>query len=400
MLRGIDRMGFKETTPVQAQTIGSMLEKKDMIVQAPTGSGKTCAFGIPLIEAVDTQSKNTQSVILCPTRELVIQTTNVLHKLTHYMHGIRIVAVYGGEPIGKQISALRRQPQIIVATPGRIMDHINRKTVKLAKVSLVVLDEADCMLDMGFRDDIDTILQSIPKESQMILFSATLSNVIKQIAGKYQNNAQMVHIKQNTLTVETVKQYYTKVPKGTKPDALKALLRDSNFNRILVFVGTKSMADNLTEKLVEDGFNALAIHGDLRQRQRDSVMGKYRKGLINILVATDVAARGIDVNDIDVVINFDIPGDSDSYVHRIGRTGRANRNGIAYTFIYSREQSSLESIIHNTKAIIEPAYIKGIVSESFELNSKENGHKKNNQKKNNKGVNFRNKVKKCPRRSA
>lgn len=360
MFRALDTMGFGTATPVQIETIPAMLEKRDLIVQAPTGSGKTCAFGIPTIELIDISKANTQFVILCPTRELAIQITDVLHKLTLYIHGIRICPIYGGARFNTQIAALRRKPQIIVATPGRLMDHMRRKTVNLEQVSCVVLDEADRMLDMGFREDIDIILKSVPEERQTILFSATLSKEIKQIAKEYQKDAKIIHIKQDTLTVDTVKQYYTKVPKGEKINALKLFLKEKLFNKSLIFVGTKSMADTVAEELSKDNFSTEVIHGDIHQRQRDSVMKKYRTSDVNILVATDVAARGIDVEDIDAVINFDIPNDSDSYVHRIGRTGRANKNGVAYTFLYAREQSKLDSIIKDTKATIKPFTIDGI----------------------------------------
>lgn len=376
ILKAIDKMGFETATPVQEETINLMLEKRDIIVQAPTGSGKTCAFGIPIIELIDMGKRNTQFVILCPTRELVIQITEVLHKLTLYIHGVRICPIYGGAHINSQISALRRKPQIIVATPGRLMDHIRRKTVFLDQVSCVVLDEADRMLDMGFRDDIDTILKNIPTDRQTILFSATLSNEIKQIAKEYQKDAKTVHIKQDTLTVDTVKQYYARIPKNKKIQAIKAFLEEKQFNKCLIFVGTKSMADTLTEELLKSEFAAAAIHGDLYQRKRDAVMSKYREGVVNILVATDIASRGIDVDNIDAVINFDIPDDSESYVHRIGRTGRANQSGVAYTFLSAKEQSKLESIIKDTKANIEPMSVKGTEFDEPAARSSKNNSKK------------------------
>jgi ATP-dependent RNA helicase DeaD len=244
------------------------------------------------------------------------------------------------------------------------MDHIRRKTVSLDQVSCVVLDEADRMLDMGFRDDIDTVLRNIPENRQTVLFSATLSKDIKQIAKEYQKDAAIVNIKQDTLTVDTVKQYYVKIPRGQKILATEAFLKEKKFNKCLIFVGTKSMADTLTEELLKNKFAAAVIHGNLYQRKRDAVMNKYRAGTVNILVATDVVARGIDVDNIDAVINFDIPDDSDCYVHRIGRTGRANQSGTAYTFIYAKEQPKLESIIKDTGASIEPTLISGINSES------------------------------------
>ena len=360
ILRGLDKMGFEAATEVQEKSIVPMMEKHDLMVQAPTGTGKTCAFGIPVIEAVDTRNSNIQSVILCPTRELAIQTATVLKRLTAFKPGVRIVALYGGERIERQMTALRRRPQIVVATPGRMMDHIRRRTARLKGVSLVVLDEADRMLDMGFREDMDTILESVPKERQTVLFSATLSEEIKRIAREYQINARHIQIKQETLTVDCVEQYYAEIRGKAKTPALVKLLQDKKFGLSLVFVGTKSMADELAGQLSQSGFRAAALHGDLRQRQRDIVMDQYRSRRIDILVATDVAARGIDVHNIDAVINYDLPQDSDSYVHRIGRTGRANKTGVAYSFVYPRERGRLQQIMLSTKAKIQPMAIEGI----------------------------------------
>lgn len=360
MLRGLKKMGFSAATPVQEQTISPMLEAQDLLVQSPTGSGKTCAFGIPVIESVDTSNRNVQTIILCPTRELALQTTKVLQQLIAFKQGIKIVSLYGGEPIGKQLSAMRKKPQIVVATPGRLMDHIDRRTVKLGKVRQVVMDEADRMLDMGFRDDMDTILESVPQERQTVLFSATLSKEILQIADSYQTDAQKIKIGQEVRTVDSVKQFYVTVGKGGKEKALDTILRQREGEQSLVFVSTKSMADTLSETLFQDGFHADALHGGLRQVQRDRVMARFRKGSTRVLVATDVAARGIDVNDMGAVINYDIPGDSDDYVHRIGRTGRANNSGIAYTFVYPREQGRLKQIIRDTKAPIEELEIPGL----------------------------------------
>ena len=347
-------MNFTIPTPVQEAAISPMLEKQDLLVQAPTGTGKTCAFGIPVVEGIDAQSRAIQAVILCPTRELAIQTAAVLRQLTTYTPGIRVTALYGGEPIQRQIMALRRKPQIIVATPGRMIDHINRRTTRLSNVNCVVLDEADRMLDMGFREDMDTILQSIPEERQTVLFSATISDGIKRIALEYQTDARRIHIQQDALTVEKVEQYYSEIRGKVKTSALFELLSEKRFPLSLVFVATKAMADTLAEKLTEAGFCADSLHGDLHQRQRDKVMEKYRSGKVNVLVATDVAARGIDVNNIDAVINYDIPIDADSYVHRIGRTGRANQSGFAYTFIYPKERGKLRNIISSTNAAIIP----------------------------------------------
>lgn len=352
MLRGLDKMGFKSPTAVQNAAIAPTLDKKDLLVQAPTGTGKTCAFGIPTVEAIDTENRSIQTIILCPTRELVLQTTAVLRQLTAFKPGIGITALYGGQPIQHQISALRRKPQIVVATPGRMLDHIRRRTTRLGEVKLVVLDEADRMLDMGFRDDMDAILENVPEARQTILFSATMSKEITDVAHRYQHEAERIHIQSNSLAVDLVEQHYSPVRRGAKTKALLQLLNDNSFERLLVFVATKAMADSLAKELCEGGFSADALHGDLRQKQRDTVMRKYRTGAISILVATDVAARGIDVDNISAVINYDIPIETESYVHRIGRTGRAGQTGIAHTFVYPHEMNNLQQIISATGAQI------------------------------------------------
>ena len=357
MLRGLSKMGFSDPTPVQEKAIAPMMEQKDLLVQAPTGTGKTGAFGIPIVERVEPGNNGIQAVILCPTRELAIQTAAVFKRLTAFKPGIRVLALYGGEPIGRQIAALRRRPQIIVATPGRMLDHIHRRTTRLGQVRQVVLDEADRMLDMGFRDDLNTILETVPAERQTALFSATLSVEIKQIAKTYQKDAVPIQIRQEALTVDSVEQFYTEIRGKTKTPALINLLREKQFYLSLVFVGTKSMADELAGKLSQGGFKAEALHGDLRQRQRDLAMNKFRRGQTEVLVATDVAARGIDVTNIDAVINYDIPQEADSYVHRIGRTGRADKTGVAYTFIYPKERQKLREIMSLTKTTILPASI-------------------------------------------
>ena len=353
-----------------------MMEKQDIIALAPTGTGKTCAFGIPVIESACPKTRGVQSVILCPTRELAIQTATVLRKLTSFKEGVRVIALYGGEPIGRQIAALRRRPQVIVATPGRMMDHINRRTVHLEKVNLVVLDEADRMLDMGFRDDINIILDKIPESRQTVLFSATMSKDIRQIAQTYQKDAHLIQIGQETRTVDSVTQFYTEVGAQKKASVLMNLLKDKQFDRTLVFVGTKSMADILTEKLAETGLSAMALHGNLNQRQRDSVMAKYRAGNVSILVATDVASRGIDVKNIDAVINYDIPQDSDSYVHRVGRTGRASQSGAAYTFVCTKERKQLQNIMTATGSRITPIAIQGSIEHGQRYSAKNRGNSK------------------------
>lgn len=330
-----------------------MLDGHDLLVQAPTGTGKTAAFGIPAIEKIQPANRNIQTIILCPTRELAVQTAGVLGRMLLYKPGIRVLALYGGEPIQRQIMALKRRPQIIVATPGRMLDHMKRRTVRLGHVSCVVLDEADRMLDMGFRDDMDTILQSVPVERQTVLFSATISSDIKRISAQYLNDAEQISIRQETRTVDKVEQFYCEI-RGSKVPALLQLLKEKQFGLSLIFVATKAMADNLASQLTDAGYPADALHGDLRQSQRDKVMARYRGGKVGILVATDVAARGIDVHHIDAVINYDIPGDCESYIHRIGRTGRANQSGSAYTFIYMKERGKLQGIMQATHAAILP----------------------------------------------
>ncbi|MCL2393009.1 MAG: DEAD/DEAH box helicase [Oscillospiraceae bacterium] len=355
LMLALKKMNFQTPSPVQAATITPMLARQDVLVQAPTGTGKTAAFGIPIIENIDPEDRHIQAVILCPTRELAVQTTSVLKQLLAFKPSIRVLALYGGEPIHHQVTALKRRPQIIVATPGRLIDHMKRRTTRLSRVRCIVLDEADRMLDMGFRDDIASILQSLPTERQTVLFSATVSNEIKNIAATYQTSAQHICIEQETLPAHKIKQYYAEVPRISKLPALLHLLENQNFKLCLVFVATKSMANTLSQQLTTAGHPAEAIHGDLHQNQRNKVMQRYRRGKISLLVATDVAARGIDVDGIDAVINFDIPGDPDSYVHRIGRTGRADRNGIAYTLIDAKERSKLKNIISTTKAEITHA---------------------------------------------
>ena len=352
LMRGLDKMNFQTPSPVQAATIKPLLCRQDMLVQAPTGTGKTAAFGIPLVENIDVENRQIQAVILCPTRELAAQTASVLKQLVAFKPGIRILPLYGGEPIYRQVTALKRRPQIIVATPGRLMDHMKRRTTRLDQVNCIVLDEADRMLDMGFREDIAHILQSLPSQRQTVLFSATVSNEIKSIAATYQTDAQHIHIVQEVSRGTNITQYYAEIPRTSKLPALTHLLNKQKFKLCLIFVATKSMADTLAKQLTDQEYLAEAIHGDLHQRQRNRVMQRFRDGKISILIATDVAARGIDVDGIDAVINYDVPGDAEHYIHRIGRTGRAGQNGVAYTFIDARERQKLQSIMNTTKTKI------------------------------------------------
>lgn len=355
ILRALDDMGFDAPTPVQAQSIPLFIEGHDLLVQAPTGTGKTGAFGIPLLQKIQTRERVIQALILSPTRELALQIAEVLGQLKAHMPGIRIATVYGGEPIERQFSALQARPQILVATPGRLLDHLQRGTARLGRVQTVVLDEADRMLDMGFRPDIQKILQQAPKQRQTVLYSATLSGEVLEIAKQYQNRARTVEIPQESKTVETVSQYYMEVPQGGKNIALLHLLRTQKYPLALIFTNSKHRADRLAKMLRSRGLDAGALHGDMNQNKRERVMKQYRDGELPLLVATDVAARGLDVHNIDAVINFDIPRDDESYVHRIGRTGRAAQRGVAYTFIFPDEQDRLRKMKRNLQADIRPA---------------------------------------------
>lgn len=353
VLKAIEQMGFEEATPIQSQSIPLLMEGKDVLAQSPTGTGKTFAFGIPIIERIQTGIATVQVLILCPTRELVLQTSEELKSLIQFKHGIEIVPIYGGQQIERQIMALKRHPQIVIATPGRMMDHLARKTINISQLKAVVLDEADEMLNMGFREDIDSILETVPAEKQTILFAATLSKEIMEITGKYQRDAIVVRVSHKELTVPGIEQYYVEARGKYKIDALSLLIEHNDYKLCLVFCNTKSMVDELTQVLNARGYSVESIHGDMRQAQRDKVMKQFRNGEVEILVATDVAARGIDVDDIEAVFNYDVPSDVEYYVHRIGRTGRANRKGAAYTFAAGREIGKLHEIMRYTKSPIK-----------------------------------------------
>ncbi len=353
--KSLSEMEIFETTEIQRESIEPMLLFKDILAQAPTGTGKTFAFGIPIVERIIEDENTVQALILCPTRELAIQITNELNKLTKYKKKVKSLAVYGGQNIEIQISALRDKPQIIVATPGRLMDHLKRKKIFLSSLSTVVLDEADEMLNMGFREDIETILKNVPQNVQTAMFSATLSPEILEIAKEFlKKDAKKIKITKKEITVSTVKQYYLEVKNAQKADLLKAMIDLNKYELSLVFCNTKKRVDELCEELTEAGYSVEALHGDMKQIQRDRVMSKFRGRYVNILVATDVAARGIDVDDIDAVFNYDIPLDDEYYVHRIGRTGRANKEGISYTFLSNKEMWRLREIMKYTKTTILP----------------------------------------------
>lgn len=351
--KAIQEMGFEEATPIQSQAIPAILKGKDVIGQAQTGTGKTCAFAIPAIETLDKEAENVQVLVLCPTRELAIQTAEEFYSVAKYTRNVRILPVYGGQSIDRQIVSLKKRPQIIIGTPGRVMDHMRRSTLKLANIRMLILDEADEMLSMGFQEDIDVILQKTPAEKQTVLFSATMSKSILEITKKYQKDPEHIKIHHKELTVAGVEQYCIEVREPFRMDVLSRVIDGNNYNLSLVFCNTKKRVDELVFGLKSRGYAVEALHGDMRQSERDAVMGKFRNGEINILVATDVAARGIDVENIEAVINYDIPNDEEYYVHRIGRTGRAGKTGKAYTFISGREFYKIKDIQRFTKAPIK-----------------------------------------------
>ena len=353
MKRALADMDFVEATPVQELSIPVMIEGKDVLAQAPTGTGKTASFGIPIIEKTSSSQRAVSSLILCPTRELVVQTANELLKLTKYKKGIRVIAIYGGQNIDRQILALKKKPQIIVATPGRLMDHMRRHTVKLHELEVLVLDEADVMLDMGFAEDIDEILKSVPEERQTVLFSATMPKEIINISKRYLNAPEKIQVTKSEITVKSVKQYYLEVTQDRKTDVLARLIDVNDFKLSMVFCNTKRKTDELAHEMTARGYNAMGLHGDMKQVQRDRVMNAFKTGRVEILISTDVAARGIDIRDVDAVFNYDLPEDLEYYVHRIGRTGRANREGVSYSLVSRREMYRLHEIMRYTKARIK-----------------------------------------------
>lgn len=344
ILRAVRELGFEHMTPIQEQAIPLFMTGQDIIGQAQTGTGKTAAFGIPILQKIDPENRNLQAVILCPTRELAMQAAEELRKFAKYMHGIKVLPVYGGQDIVKQIKNLKGGVQIVVGTPGRVMDHMRRHTLKMDQVHTVVLDEADEMLNMGFRDDIETILQEMPEERQTGLFSATMPQPILDITKKYQNNASYIKMTPKEVTIPLIKQAYYQVRKQDKEEVLCRLLDYYDPKRALIFCNTKRMVDELTEHLKARGYEVEGLHGDLTQNQRDIVMNLFRSGRVGILIATDVAARGIDVSDVEAVYNYDVPEDIEYYVHRIGRTGRAGKTGRSFTLVVGREAYKIRDI--------------------------------------------------------
>ena len=352
-LRSVKRMGFEEATPIQEGTITFAMEGRDVLGQAQTGTGKTAAFGIPLIEKIDPKNPNIQALVIAPTRELAIQVSEELYKIG-YDKRVKLLSVYGGQEIGRQIRALKNRPQIIVGTPGRIIDHINRRTLKLEGVQTLVLDEADEMLNMGFIDDINAILENVPAERQTLLFSATMPPAIRKIAETFMRDPEIVKIKAKELTMENIEQFFVKAQEREKFDVLTRLLDVQKPELAIIFGRTKRRVDELSQALTLRGYLAEGIHGDLSQAKRISVLRQFKENKIDILIATDVAARGLDISGVTHVYNFDIPQDPESYVHRIGRTGRAGKSGLAITFVTPREMGYLRIVEETTKKRMTP----------------------------------------------
>ena len=344
LLRATEEMGFETASPIQQEAIPYALAGLDLVGQAQTGTGKTAAFGLPMLQKMNPDLKKVQGLILCPTRELAIQVSEEIRKLAKYMHGIKTLAIYGGQDINRQIKAMKGGVTIVIGTPGRVMDHMRRKTLRFDDLKVVTLDEADEMLNMGFRDDIETILKETPETRQTLLFSATMPKPIMEIAETYQKDAKVIKVVKKELTVDNIKQTYYRIRPHDRMEALCRLFDTVQPNLSVVFCNTKREAGEVAENLNERGYHAEALHGDLKQHDRDRVMNSFRKGTTDILVATDVAARGIDVDDVEAVFNFELPQDDEYYVHRIGRTGRAGREGLAFSFVSSRDYRRLKAI--------------------------------------------------------
>ena len=345
ILRAVEDMGFTTPSTVQARTIPLMMAGADINAIAPTGTGKTCAFGIPMLEYVQLKDSRVQEIVLAPTRELAIQIADELTRLAKFIKGVRIAVIYGGQPIAKQLNALKRKPQILVATPGRLLDHMNRGNVHLDAVHTMVLDEADEMLNMGFVKDVTKIMDATPVDRQLVLFSATTNQDVLTIAWKYQHDPVEITVEATKEDRPQIAQYVISTERDKKIDHLLYLLDADVYQRIMIFCNTKFMTDKLTSRLKKEGYEAECIHGDIRQSQRNQTMSDFRKGKFPILIATDVAARGIDVDDVEAVINFDLPGENEYYLHRIGRTGRAHKHGVSFSLVTFQESVRMDEIL-------------------------------------------------------
>ena len=339
IMRAIEKKGYVQATPVQVGAIPYFMEWKDVIAKAPTGTGKTFAFGIPMVEHTDPEGTQVTGLVLAPTRELAIQIRDELRDLCAFKEGVRVVCLYGGQPIDKQITQLKKRPQIVVATPGRLMDHMKRRTVRLDKVETVVLDEADRMLDMGFVRDVTHILDTMPQRRNLGMFSATISREVLDISWVYQRDPVEITVRADEQNKPDIQQYRIEVERGDKTEITARLLEAGSYERAIAFCNTKNMTDRLSGLLKMRGFSAEAIHGDIQQSVREKTLNRFRRGELRVLVATDVAARGLDIDDVDVVFNYDVPDENEYYVHRIGRTGRAKRHGVAYTLVSTITES-------------------------------------------------------------
>ena len=339
LLRAIDKKGYVQATPVQAGAIPYFMDWKDVIAKAPTGTGKTFAFGIPMVEHIDPENADVQALVLAPTRELAIQIQDELRDLCAFKEGVRVVCLYGGQPIDRQINQLKKSPQIVVATPGRLMDHMKRRTVRLDKVQTVVLDEADRMLDMGFVRDVTHILDTMPKRRNLGMFSATISREVLDISWVYQRDPVEITVQTDQENRPDIAQYSLQVDRSEKADVMAHLLDMGGYERVIAFCNTKNMTDRLAGLLDMRGISCAAIHGDIPQAVREKTLQKFREGKMRVLVATDVAARGLDIDDVDAVFNYDVPDENEYYIHRIGRTGRAKRHGVAFSLVSSVTES-------------------------------------------------------------
>ena len=356
VLRAVAKMGFHEMTPVQAKTLPLMMAGRDVIAIAPTGTGKTCAFGIPMLEYINLKDDRVQELVLAPTRELSLQIAAELDSLARYIQGVRIAVLYGGQPIVKQINELKRHPQIVVATPGRLLDHMNRGNIRLDSVHTMVLDEADEMFSMGFVKDVTKIIEATPVGRQLVLFSATTNQDVLTIAWKYQQDPVEITIPATKENRPQITQYVIETTREKKYEHLLYLLDSDEYHRVMVFVNTKDLTQRLCKRLKDAGYNAECLHGDMKQSARNAVMQGFRKGRYEILFATDVAARGIDVDDVEAVINYDLPNENEYYLHRIGRTGRAKKHGVALTLLTYSETVRLDAIFKYIEA--EPVPLK------------------------------------------
>ena len=358
MLKALEKKGYGYPTTIQMEAIPHFMEWKDVIAKAPTGTGKTMAFGIPIIEKIDAESETVQAVILAPTRELAMQITDEMREVAVCHEGVRLVCLYGGQPIGKQINALKRKPQIVVATPGRLSDHMKRRTVNVSQVKTVVLDEADRMLDMGFIHDVTRILDKMPQRQNLGMFSATISREVMDISWVYQRDPEEITVQATKENKPDIVQYRIEVAGDQKVDTVAKILEGEQLERVVAFCNTKGATERLTKFLQMRGIDAECIHGDIPQKKREAVMAKFRAGELRVFVATDVASRGIDVDDVDAVFNFEVPEENEYYVHRIGRTGRAKRHGVAYTLLSDfPSRMRLDDIARNTRSQILPAKV-------------------------------------------